>query len=95
LEKCEFRAIIISYLGYRQTPDGILPGSDKLRELRNSKAPSTVQEIRLFMGLCNLLGHMSGISLKLVHISDIKKQIGKVETFLNNAWRHSKKRKML
>jgi hypothetical protein len=31
LSKCEFGATYVSYLGYRLTPEGILPGSDKLK----------------------------------------------------------------
>jgi hypothetical protein len=48
LAKCEFGATNVSDLGYR-LPDGILPGSCKLRAVRDSKAPSTVQEVRQFM----------------------------------------------
>jgi hypothetical protein len=43
--KCEFGAANVSYLGYRLTPDGILQVSNKLRAIRESKAPNTVQEI--------------------------------------------------
>ena len=53
LAKCEFGATNVSYLGYRLTPEGILPGLDKLKAVRDSKMPTTVQEIRQFMGLCN------------------------------------------
>jgi hypothetical protein len=53
LSKCEFRTTNVSYLGYRLTPDGILPRSDKLRAIRASKPPSTVQEMRQFTGLFN------------------------------------------
>jgi hypothetical protein len=54
LLKCEFGATNVSYLGYRLTPEGILPGADKLKAVRDSKPPSTIQEIRQYMGLCNL-----------------------------------------
>ena len=37
--------------GYRLTPEGILPGSDKLKAVRDSKPPSTVQEIRQFFSV--------------------------------------------
>ena len=53
LAKCEFGATNVNYLGYRLTPNGILPGLDKLKAVRDSKRPTTVQEIRQFMGLCN------------------------------------------
>ena len=51
--KCDFGASNISYLGYSRTPDKILPGSDKLKAVKDSEAQSTIQEIRQFMGLCN------------------------------------------
>jgi hypothetical protein len=44
--KRDFGAANVSYLRYRLTPYRILPGYDKLRAVRNSEAPSTVQEIR-------------------------------------------------
>ena len=53
LKKCEFGADNVSYLGYRLTPNGILPGSDKLKAVRDSKPPRTVHQVRQFMGLCN------------------------------------------
>jgi hypothetical protein len=53
LAKCDFGATNVNYLGYRLTPEGILPGIDKLRAVRDSKPPITIQEIRQFMGLCN------------------------------------------
>ena len=53
LKKCEFGATNVSYLGFRLTPDGILPGIDKLKVIREAKPPTTVTEIRQFLGLCN------------------------------------------
>ena len=53
LKKCEFGATNVSYLGFRLTPEGILPGKDKLQAIRDAKPPKTVTEIRQFLGLCN------------------------------------------
>ena len=53
LPKCEFGADNVSYLGFRLTPDGILSGADKLKAVRDSKPPTSVHEVRQFMGLCN------------------------------------------
>jgi hypothetical protein len=53
LKKCEFGSTNVSYLGYRLTPLGILPGSDKLKAVRDSEPPKNVHEVRQFMGLCN------------------------------------------
>jgi hypothetical protein len=40
-----FGATNINYLGFRLTPNGVLPESDKLKAVRDSKSPSTVEEI--------------------------------------------------
>ena len=53
LKKCEFGADNVSYLGYRLTPQGILPGTDKLKAVRDAEPPKTVHQVRQFMGLCN------------------------------------------
>jgi hypothetical protein len=37
LKKCEFGADNVSYLNYRLTPEGILPGSDKLKVINDSE----------------------------------------------------------
>ncbi len=53
IDKCFFGADTVSYLGYRLTPQGILPGSDKLLSIKNAKPPSSLSEVRAFLGLCN------------------------------------------
>ena len=53
LSKCFFGATNVSCLGYRLTPEGILPGSDKLQAIRDAKLPTSLSEVRAFLGLCN------------------------------------------
>jgi len=52
-EKCEFGAVNVSYLGFRLTPKGILPGLDKLKAVKEMQPPITITQIRQFLGLCN------------------------------------------
>jgi hypothetical protein len=52
-DKCEFGATSVQYLGFRLTPQGILPGKDKLQAVRDMKPPISVTEVRQFLGLCN------------------------------------------
>ena len=52
-EKCEFGASSVQYLGFRLTPKGILPGKDKLQAVADMKPPTSVTEVRQFLGLCN------------------------------------------
>jgi hypothetical protein len=56
LNKCKFGSNNVSYLGYRLTPPGILPGADKLKAEQNSEQPKNVHEVRQFMGLGNFFG---------------------------------------
>ena len=51
LPKCKFGADNVSYLEFRLTPDGILPGADKLKAVTDSKPPASVDEVRQFVGL--------------------------------------------
>ena len=53
LKKCEFGATNVSYLGFRLTPNGILPGADKLKAVKDTPPPSSVHQVRQFLGLCN------------------------------------------
>jgi hypothetical protein len=45
LKKCEFGADNVSYLGYRLTPEGILPGSDILKAVQDSEPPKMVHQV--------------------------------------------------
>ena len=53
LKKCFFGNKEVAYLGFRLTPEGIKPGKDKLKAIREAQPPETVQGIRSFVGLCN------------------------------------------
>ena len=48
-------SVKVNYLGYRLTPEGIQPGLDKHKAVRDCKMPNNEQEIRYFMGLYNFL----------------------------------------
>jgi hypothetical protein len=53
LKKCYFGSQNVSYLGFRLTPKGIIPGADKLKAVGQTKPPANVKEVRQFLGLCN------------------------------------------
>jgi Reverse transcriptase (RNA-dependent DNA polymerase) len=49
----------VSYLGFRLTEEGIKPGTDKLKAVKNAPPPSNVHEVKQFLGLCNFYhGHV-------------------------------------
>jgi hypothetical protein len=43
----------VSYLGFTLTPDGIKPGKNKLKAIKDAKPPSDIKTILSFVGLCN------------------------------------------
>ena len=53
LEKCKFGSKEVMYLGFHLTENGIKPGVDKLKAVKEAKPPSSVHEVRQFLGLCN------------------------------------------
>ncbi|MBM3917836.1 MAG: DDE-type integrase/transposase/recombinase, partial [Sphingomonadales bacterium] len=65
LEKCHFATTEVEYLGFRLTPKGVLPGTDKTAVIRNAPPPDTVQKVRQFLGLCNFFrNHIRDFALK-------------------------------
>ncbi len=42
----------------RLTEEGIIPGTDKLKAVKNAPPPSNVHEVRQFLGLCNFFEGM-------------------------------------
>ncbi len=43
----------LGHLGFHLTPKGFLPGTDKLKAVRDLDAPQYLTQIRQFLGLCN------------------------------------------
>ena len=62
--KCHFGTQNVDYLGFRLTPQGILPGIDKLKCVRDAPAPTNVTQIKQFLGLANFFRtHVRNFSL--------------------------------
>jgi hypothetical protein len=53
LTKCHFGSPNVAYLGFQLTPQGVLPGKDKLTAVRDSKPPQDVHQVRQFLWLVN------------------------------------------
>ena len=53
LEKCFFGNDEVSYLGFVLTPQGITPGKDKLKAIKDAAPPTDIKMVRSFIGLCN------------------------------------------
>jgi hypothetical protein len=53
LDKCFFGNKEVSYLSFTLTPEGVKPGKNKLKAIKDAKPPTDVKTIRSFIGLCN------------------------------------------
>jgi RNase H-like domain found in reverse transcriptase/Reverse transcriptase (RNA-dependent DNA polymerase) len=53
LEKCVYGNKEVSYLGFTLTPEGIKPGKNKLKAIKDAKPPMDIKTIRSYLGLCN------------------------------------------
>ena len=53
VKKTVFGADSITYLGYKLSGEGVSPGPDKLKAVREFPKPNSVKKIREFIGLCN------------------------------------------
>jgi len=64
LKKCHFGSTTVAYLGFQLTPEGILPGRDKLVAVKNASPPTSVHQVRQFLGLVNFFrAHVRKISM--------------------------------
>ena len=52
-KKCQWRALEISYLGFRVDKDGIHPSEDKIAAIRNAPAPKDIKGLQAYLGLLN------------------------------------------
>jgi hypothetical protein len=53
LDKCFFGNREVSYLGFTLTPEGIKPGKNKLKAIKDAKPPTDVKAIHSFVRTCN------------------------------------------
>ena len=75
LKKCVFGSPEVSYLGFRLTPDGIKPGTDKLKAVGQCKPPSPVKEVRQFLGLCNFFrAHVKNFAIVSAPLANLTKK---------------------
>ncbi|KAF7640705.1 hypothetical protein LDENG_00021390, partial [Lucifuga dentata] len=51
LSKCQFCLNELTFLGYRVTPHGIMPDTNKVKAVMEFSTPSTVKQVRQFLGL--------------------------------------------
>jgi hypothetical protein len=53
LDKCQFGRSNLPYLGHIVTPEGIKTDPDKVKTVQEIRNPTTVTEVRAFLGICS------------------------------------------
>ena len=75
LKKCHFGSDNVNYLGFRLTPKGILPGTDKLQAVRDAQPPKNVHQVRQFLGLCNFFrAHVRNFSKIAIPLNQLTRK---------------------
>lgn len=73
LKKCSFLKETTSCLGFTISPDGVSPDPYKISSIRFLPTPSTVREVRSFLGMCSyyrrFIPHFSEIAIPLINLT--------------------------
>jgi Reverse transcriptase (RNA-dependent DNA polymerase) len=74
-QMCVFQNKEVSYIGFRLTEEGIKPGIDKLKAVKNASPPSSVHEVWQFLGLCNFFrGHVWKFAQLMLPLTSLMKK---------------------
>ena len=75
LPKSFFGATEVSYLGFKLTPEGIKPGTDKLKAVAGTPPPNDIHEVRQFLGLCNFFrGHVRNFAQVTAPLNELTRK---------------------
>lgn len=74
-DKCEFKQKSIKFLGHIVSQEGIKPDPQRVTAISNMPAPTTVTEVRQFIGMANQVGRfIPYLSEKLKPLRDLLKK---------------------
>ena len=79
--KCQFRRTHVKYLGHWLTDQGILPDTDKLRAIQDMPCPTSVTDIRRFLGMATYLAKFNPL---LSQVTTPLRQLAKMDPFVCN-----------
>ena len=51
-DKCEFLRKEVTYLGHKLTTEGLLPDSDKVKDVKQFPTPTNIRQLKRILGLC-------------------------------------------
>lgn len=75
LEKCSFLMDKVVFLGFEVSEGKVKPGPDKIRAIREFEAPTTVRQIRQFLGLTGYFRHfVKGYALMAKSLTNLLKK---------------------
>ena len=71
-KKCQFFTTTVDFLGHRITPEGVSPNPDYCRIIRDWPEPTTVKQLRTFIGKCTyyhkFIKNYNGIAAPLTNL---------------------------
>ena len=80
MQKCEFSQISITFLGHKIDHTGIQADPEKTKAIREMEPPTTVSELRRFLGMVNQLGNFTP---QLAHLTQpLRRLLSKGATWL-------------
>ena len=83
VKKSVFGANSVDYLGYKLSGEGVSPGPDKLKAVREYPMPDSIKKIREFIGICNYFRFLVPEFQK--HASQLTKLLKKDSTYESGA----------
>jgi hypothetical protein len=80
IKKCVFGASSVTYLGFQISSDGISPANNKMEAITKFTPPTTLKEVRAFVGFCNYFRNM---------VANFSRLVGPLiaMTKLNSGWK--------
>ena len=86
LKKCVFAKHSVTFLGHTFSVEGMQPLQDKVRAIKQMRPPTTVKEVRRFLGCINyyrpFLPHLAEASSALSELLSVKRGTPKSKTVL-------------
>jgi hypothetical protein len=84
LDKCYFGNTEVSYLGFVLTPQGIIPGKDKITAIKEAKPD--MKAVRSFIGLCNFFKYLKKFAIVSTPLTKLTRKGSGYQTSSDDNW---------